>query len=134
MTPERNIYDSAASNPPTLATDQELADAIFGLKRKTLIRKITLLEEQIRQRQISLEENINSIEQDICLCSNTAFQLHEDDIQNQHRILLRYKIPLFREKRQQKTEHLRDITQLQRELIDTTLQYLAMFDKQKLLQ
>jgi len=109
-------------------------DDIFGMKRNTLERKIDLLEEQIEERKKNLDVNLYKIDLDLCQCGTIYLQLPYNDVEGRNGIILRHKLPLFREKRKERTEFLRDTAQLQREIIDTKLQYLSLKDKEALLE
>lgn len=111
-----------------------LLDDVFGLRRNTLKRKLDLLKEQIGETQMNLEQNLAMIDLDLCKCSTIASNLPYSAVEAQNRIVLKYKLPLYREARQQRTECLRDTAMLRREFLDTTLQYLSLQDKESLLK
>jgi len=111
-----------------------LLDDVFGMRRTTLKRKLDLLKEQIGETQVNLEHNLAMIDLDLCKCSTIASNLPDCSSEAQNRIVLKYKLPLYREARQQRTECLRDTAMLRREFLDTTLQYLSLQDKETLLK
>jgi hypothetical protein len=114
------------------ATDTALDD-VFGLRKKTLERKMQLLQEQIEQRKKNLEQNTYEIDLDLCRCGTIIENLPYGDREGCQRIVLMHKLPLHREKRKQQTEYLRDTAMLRRELLDTILQYQSLEDKKEML-
>jgi hypothetical protein len=113
-------------------TDTTLDD-VFGLRKKTLERKMQLLQDQIEQRKKNLEQNIYEIDLDLCRCGTIIENLPYGDREGSQRIVLTNKLPLHREKRKQQTEYLRDTAMLRRELLDTILQYQSLEDKKEML-
>jgi hypothetical protein len=122
---------NASYVPPPQA---EVVDDVFALRRNTIHRKIDLLREQIDTRKKNLEENLRQIELDLCLCGTLDMQLPDGDREGHHRLALRNKLPLYKEKREQETDYLRDTAILRRELLDTILQYHSLQDKEHLLE
>ena len=114
--------------------EEDPLDDILGLRRKTLRRKMYLLEEQMDQRKKNLEENLYQIEMDLCECNTIAANLPYGDAEGQNRIVLRHNLPLHKETRQQKTDYLRDTAMLRREFLDTFLQYLSLQDKEQIMK
>ena len=131
-----DTLDKYAPNSDAYKIEPEdgLLDDVFGLRRKTLTRKMTLLKEQINDRGRNLEDNLKGIEQDLCCCSTLSFQIPESNAEAQSHIVFKYKMPLYKESRQQKTDCLRDTAMLRRELLDTILQYQSLEDKEEFLR
>jgi hypothetical protein len=122
---------SASYVPPPQA---EFGDDVFALRRNTIQRKIDLLKEQIDTRRKNLEQNLRQIELDLCLCGTLDMQLPDGDREGHHTLALRHKLPLYKEKREQETNYLRDTAILRRELLDTVLQYHSLRDKEHLME
>lgn len=112
----------------------DLLDDVFDLKKKTLRRKTGLLKEQLEKRKEILETNLKRIDYDLCACTTASYQIPEGDIQSHHQLIMRHKLPLYQEVRRQQTDFFKDTAQLERELLDTTIQYLSLFDKEELLK
>lgn len=121
-------------NPNYFAETDTNTDDIFILRKSTLQRKAKLLQEQIQERKNNLEDNLREIEQDLCQCGTIVLQVPRNNPEAKDKIILKYKLPLYREARQQRTDYLRDTALLKRELLDTKLQYLSLKDKEVFLQ
>ena len=129
---ERYSYTPATRNY-AIKPEDRLLDDPFSLRRKTLCRKMELLNEQIEQRKKNLEQNLDEIDLDLCQCGTIMYNLPCGDREGHERVILMNKLPLHKEKRKQETDCLRDTAMLRRELLDTILQYQSLEDKQELL-
>lgn len=109
-------------------------DDIFSLRQKTLETKIKLIQEQIEQRRTNLEDNLYRIDLDLCQCTEIHDLFKYCDVENRNDLILNHRLPLFRERRRQKTDYLKDTALLRRELLDTYLQQQSLKEKQKLLE
>ena len=134
MTMERNYSYTPAPAAYASAPADTLLDDVFGLKRKTLKRKIELLEEQIDKRKKNLEQNLYQIDLDLCQCGTLGHQMPYTDVEGQRRLILMHKLPLHKERRKLQTEYLRDTAMLRGELLDTILQYQGLDDKKELIK
>jgi len=133
MNMERNYSYTPAPKGYTIAPADTLIDDVFCLKRKTLERKIKLLQEQIEQRKKNLEQNLYQIELDLCTCGTIGHQIPYSNVEGQQKLILMHKLPLHKERRKLQTEYLRDTAMLRGDLLDTILEYQSLDDKKDLL-
>jgi len=112
----------------------DLLDDVFDLQKKTLRRKTDLLHEQLAKRREIMEINLRRIDYDLCACSTASYQIPEGDVFSHHQLFLRHKLPLYQEVRRQDTDFFKDTAMIERELLDTKIQYLSLFDKEELLK
>lgn len=120
-----------------LSTDNsvdDLLDDVFDLQKKTLRRKTKLLNEQLEKRKEILDTNRRRIDYDLCACTTASYQIPDGDVDSQHELFLRHKLPLYQEVRREETAFFKDTAQLERELLDAKIQYYSLFDKEELLK
>ncbi len=111
-------------------------EQIMGEKKQLLQSKIEMLLAGIEQRRKIKQDNMYRIDLDSCDVNTMIFQLppyRKYGIDRERLTLERMKKDLEKQRRAEEVNYFRDLSFMQKDLIETAIQYLGEQNKQRIL-